>query len=69
MNNTEHTNNRGWTQVLRMGKQFLPVTRDPSCYLYSQYVLVTTLCKQTQVIYFHMSDKSLQYRWVALYAS
>jgi len=59
--NTDPNKNRGWTQVLEKGTQFLLFKRYPSCYSYrqydeekqsrntTQYVLYTHMHKQTQV--------------------
>ena len=47
--NTNPTNNRGCTQVQAKGTQFLPLIRQRPRYSYSQYVLDTTIRKQTQI--------------------
>ena len=49
MSNTDPTTNWRWTQVLATGKQILPLVSHPPCYSYSQCVLATTMCKQTQI--------------------
>jgi hypothetical protein len=43
MSNPDPTKTLGSTQVLTKGKQFLPLTRNPPCYAYSQYVLDITM--------------------------
>ena len=42
MSNTDATRNRGCTQVLRKGKQFLALLIHPPCYSYIQYLLNPT---------------------------
>jgi len=43
------TKNRGWTQAPAKCKQFLPIIRHQPFYSYGQYVLDTTIRKQTQI--------------------
>jgi len=49
MCNTDPTTYRRSIQAPAKGKQFLPLIRQPSCSSYSQYVLDTTMRKQTQI--------------------
>jgi hypothetical protein len=48
---TDPTKNWWWTQVLAKDKQFLLLIRHLPCYSYNQYLLDTTICKQTQITY------------------
>jgi len=49
MSNTDPTKNQGWIQAPQRGKQFLPPTRHPPCYSYSQSVLDTTMRKKAKI--------------------
>jgi len=49
MSNTDPTKNWEWTQTPAKGKKILPLIRHPPYYSYSQYVLKTTIGKQTQL--------------------
>jgi len=45
----EPTKYRGWRKVLVKSKQFLPLTKLPPYYLYSQVLLGASIHKQTQI--------------------
>jgi len=49
MSYTDPIKSRVWIKVLAKGKQPVPLTIHPPCYLHSQYVWDTTIHKQTQL--------------------
>ena len=49
MSKPDPSRNHELTKVLGKAKQFLPLIRHAPCYSYSQVVLDTIICKQTQM--------------------